>query len=223
MDPGLLTAKIGYRFSNADLLRQALTHRSHGAGHNERLEFLGDSVLNFVIALELFNAFPQVSEGELSRLRANLVNQPSLHGIAQRLDLGAFLRLGEGELKSGGAQRPSMLADALEALIGAAFIDGGFEAARKMVSRLFAAALAQADPHLIGKDAKTLLQEFLQARHLALPQYTVVSTAGGAHEQTFRVECAIPELDIRTHGEGTSRRNAEQVAARRAFDLGARS
>jgi ribonuclease-3 len=219
MDFTSLTRKAGYRFGNPDLLRQALTHRSYGASHNERLEFLGDGVLNCVIALELFNRFAHIPEGELSRLRANLVNQQSLCEIAQQADLGACLLLGEGEMRSGGAQRPSILADALEALIGAAFIDGGFDAARQLVLRLFGSAIAAVDPNQLGKDAKTLLQELLQARRIALPQYAVVATAGVAHEQTFRVECSVPELSIRTQGEGSSRRSAEQAAARRAYDL----
>lgn len=213
----------GYSFGNADLLRQALTHRSFGATHNERLEFLGDGVLNCVVAALLFERFPQLPEGELSRLRASLVNQQSLFETAQRIDLGSHLLLGEGEVRSGGAQRPSILADSLEALIGAAFLDGGFDASRVLVARLFEQALKTADPQNVGKDAKTQLQEFLQARRIALPQYSVIATGGEAHEQSFRVECAIPELNIRTQGEGSSRRSAEQVAARRAFDLGSRT
>jgi len=223
MDPATITGRIGYQFSNPDLLRQALTHRSYGASHNERLEFLGDGVLNCVIAVELFCRFPQLAEGELSRLRASLVNQQSLFEVAQRIELGGQLRLGEGELKSGGARRPSMLADALEALIGAAFLDGGFITARELILRLFAQPLATADPDTLGKDAKTRLQEFLQARRIPLPQYSVIATAGEAHEQTFRVECVIPELNIRTHGEGSSRRSAEQVAARHAYELGSQA
>jgi len=171
----------------------------------------------------LFERFPQLPEGELSRLRASLVNQQSLFETAQRIDLGGHLLLGEGEVKSGGAQRPSILADSLEALIGAAFLDGGFDAARALVARLFEQALKTADPQNVGKDAKTQLQEFLQARRMALPQYSVIATGGEAHEQSFRVECAIPELNIRTQGEGSSRRSAEQVAARRAYDLGNRT
>ncbi len=212
----------GYPFSNAGLLRQALTHRSYGVPHNERLEFLGDGVLNCVVAAVLFERFSQVPEGELSRLRASLVNQQSLSEVAERIGLGGQLLLGEGELKSGGAQRPSILADALEALIGATFLDGGFAAARALVLRLFERQFAEADPQTVSKDAKTLLQEFLQARRIALPQYSVIATAGEAHEQNFRVECAIPELNIRTQGEGSTRRSAEQVAARRAYDLGTR-
>jgi ribonuclease-3 len=223
MDRDSVAGRSGHPFENPELLRQALTHRSHSASHNERLEFLGDGVLNCVIAAELFRRFPQLAEGDLSRLRASLVNQQSLFEIAQQIELGAQLRLGEGELKSGGARRPSMLADALEALIGAVFIDGGFEAARAVVLRLFAQPLSAADPLTVGKDAKTRLQELLQARHSALPQYNVISTAGEAHEQNFRIECAIPELDIRTVGEGTTRRGAEQVAASLAYDLASRS
>ena len=213
----------GYSFADAALLRQALTHRSFGAPHNERLEFLGDGVLNCVVAAVLFERFAQLPEGELSRLRASLVNQQSLFEAAQRIGLGSQLLLGEGEMKSGGAQRPSILADALEALIGATFLDGGFAAARALVLRLLDAQFAAADPQAVGKDAKTLLQEFLQARRIALPQYSVIATAGEAHEQSFRVECAIPELNIRTQGEGSSRRSAEQVAARRAYELGSKA
>lgn len=215
-----LADTTGYSFSNAGLLRQALTHRSFGAPHNERLEFLGDGVLNCIVAAVLFEQFPQLPEGELSRLRASLVNQHSLYETAQLIELGSHLLLGEGELKSGGAQRPSILADGLEALLGAVFLDGGFDAARAVVRRLFEQPLKTVDPQTLGKDAKTLLQEFLQARRVALPLYSVIATAGEAHEQSFRVECAIPELNIRTQGEGGSRRGAEQVAARRAYDLG---
>jgi len=210
---------IGYSFSNAALLRQALTHRSFGVPHNERLEFLGDGVLNCVVAAVLYERFAQLPEGELSRLRASLVNQQSLFGAAQQINLGSELLLGEGELKSGGAQRPSILADALEALIGAAFLDGGFDAAYAMVLHLFARQFEDADPQNVAKDAKTQLQEYLQSRRIALPQYSVIATGGEAHEQSFRVECAIPELNIRTHGEGASRRSAEQVAARLAYEL----
>ena len=223
MDRDSATGASGHPFENPELLRQALTHRSYSATHNERLEFLGDGVLNCVIAAELFRRFPQLAEGELSRLRASLVNQQSLFEIAQQIELGAQLRLGEGELKSGGARRPSMLADALEAVIGAVFVDGGFEAARAAVLRLFEQPLSAADPLKLGKDAKTRLQEFLQARRVPLPQYAVISTAGEAHEQIFRVECVIPELNIRTEGEGASRRAAEQAAASRAYDLASRS
>ncbi len=220
MNPDAIASITGYRFSNPGLLRQALTHRSYGTPNNERLEFLGDAVLDCVIAAELFQRFAQLAEGDLSRLRASLVNQQSLYEIALRAELGAQLLLGEGELKSGGARRPSMLADALEALIGAVFMEGGFEAARQFTLRLFELPLKTIDPNAPGKDPKTLLQEFLQARRIPLPQYSVIATAGVAHEQSFRVECAIPELNIRTQGEGSSRRSAEQMAAGRAYELG---
>ena len=214
--------KRGHRFNDPELLRRALTHRSHGALHNERLEYLGDSVLNCVIALELFHKFPELTEGELSRLRASLVNQPSLTAVAQRFDFGEQMRLGEGEIRSGGFRRPSILADAVEAVVGAAFLDGGFDAAANVVRFLFADALASVDPRSIGKDAKTLLQEYLQSRRLGLPRYGVVATRGQAHQHVFQVECVIPELNIRSTGEGSSRRNAEQNAARRAYELATR-
>jgi ribonuclease-3 len=219
MAPGDFDLGIGHRFSDPELLRRALTHRSHGPAHNERLEYLGDSVLNCVVALELYHKFPSLPEGELSRLRANLVNQQSLAAIAQQFALGARLRLGEGELKSGGARRPSILADAVEAVVGAAFLDGGFSAAREVVRVLFGATLDGIDPTVSGKDPKTLLQEYLQGRRFALPQYSVVATRGEAHEQQFQVECVVPELGIRTVGEGASRRSAEQEAARQAHEL----
>lgn len=219
MDLEALAVTIGYQFRNPELLRRALTHRSYSADHNERLEFLGDSVVNCVIALELFRRFPDVSEGDLSRLRANLVSQDSLYAIAQRARLGDQLLLGEGELKSGGFRRPSILADALEAVVGATFLDGGFQCAHNVVRQLFDHALTTIDPRTSGKDPKTLLQELLQSRRLALPRYTVVATYGHAHEQVFEVECAIPELDIRSLGVGNSRRSAEQGAAQRVYEL----
>ena len=210
---------IGYVFSSRSIQDQALTHRSFGAVHNERLEFLGDSVLNCVIAQALYERFSEVREGDLSRLRANLVRQETLAEIAQRLGLGEQLRLGEGELKSGGFRRPSILADALEALFGAVFVDGGFEQARKTILMLYEPFLAHLDPRHSGKDAKTALQEFLQGRRLALPQYHLRATRGEAHAQEFEVECLIAELGISTLGRGPSRRAAEQEAARRAFEL----
>jgi ribonuclease-3 len=215
--------RIGYRFNDPDLLRRALTHRSHGAAHNERLEFLGDSVVNCVVALELYGKFPQLSEGDLSRLRANVVNQQSLASVAQQFAFGGELQLGEGELKSGGSRRPSMLADAVEAVVGAVFLDGGFDPARKVVRTLLGGLLDAIDPATSGKDPKTLLQEFLQGRKLALPRYAVVATRGEAHEQHFQVECAVPELGIRSLGEGASRRSAEQEAAREAYELATRA
>ncbi len=218
MDLERLQTTLGYRFSSPGLLREALTHRSYGTPHNERLEFLGDSVLNCIIAAELFARFARLTEGELSRLRANLVRQESLHRVAQRMALGSYLRLGEGELKSGGFSRPSILADAVEAVVGAIFLDGGFDAARVALRGLFAEALAELEPKSFGKDPKTLLQELLQSRHVPLPKYAVIATQGAAHDQKFEVECLIPELSVRTLGEGSSRRAAEQEAAQRAFE-----
>ncbi len=217
MDYGPLQRKLGYSFAHASLLQQALTHRSHSTPHNERLEFLGDSVLNCSIADELYDRFSDLKEGELSRLRANLVRQETLAGLAQDLELGTYLRLGEGELKSGGFRRPSILADGLEALIGAVFLDGGFAAAQGVIRALYASLLEHLDPQTLGKDPKTLLQELLQARKIPLPQYAVVATQGAAHKQLFEVECQIPQLAIRTTGFGASRRIAEQEAAQLAF------
>jgi ribonuclease III len=213
-----LQQRIGYGFSRPELLAQALTHRSHSAPHNERLEFLGDSILNCVVAAELFARFGGLPEGDLSRLRAHLVRQEAVHQVAQALGLGDHLRLGEGELKSGGFARPSILADALEALIGAIFLDGGFAAAQETIVRLYEPLLTGLDPQTLEKDPKTLLQELLQARKIALPQYSVVATRGAAHSQSFEVECLIPELAVRTTGSGSSRRTAEQEAAMRAFE-----
>ena len=218
MDLEGFTAAIGYRFDRPELLTRALTHRSYGAEHNERLEFLGDSVLNCAVALELYRKFPGLTEGELSRLRASLVSQPSLAAIAAAGGFGRHLRLGEGELKSGGAKRPSMLADAVEAVIGAAFLDGGFDAAHGIVAKLFSEPLRKIDPQTSGKDAKTLLQEYLQSRRMALPRYSVINIHGEAHDQLFEVECEIGELAIRCRGTGASRRSAEQQAARAAYE-----
>jgi ribonuclease-3 len=217
MDYGPLQRKLGYSFAQASLLQQALTHRSHSIANNERIEFLGDSVLNCCVAHELYMRFGELKEGELSRLRANLVRQETLAELAQQLELGTYLRLGEGELKSGGFRRPSILADGLEALFGAVFLDGGFAAAQGVIRGLYAALLENLDPQTLGKDPKTLLQELLQARKLPLPQYAVVATKGAAHQQLFQVECQIPQLSIRTTGFGASRRIAEQEAAQLAF------
>lgn len=173
--------------------------------------------MNCAVALALYRKFPDLNEGDLSRLRASLVSQPTLAAIANTHGLGTYLRLGEGELKSGGAKRPSMLADAVEAVLGAAFLDGGFDAADSIVQALFGEALTTIDPTTTGKDAKTLLQEYLQSRRLPLPRYAVVAVRGEAHEQMFQVECDIPELGIRCEGSGTSRRSAEQEAARAAY------
>jgi ribonuclease III len=218
MDFTLLQNRLGHNFDNAALLQQALTHRSHSSLHNERLEFLGDSVLNCVVASLLFERYNKIDEGDLSRLRANLVKQQSLYEIAQRLELSQFLRLGEGELKSGGFRRPSILADTLEALFGAIFLDAGFNAARDVIRSLYIPILDTVDPKTLGKDAKTLLQEFLQGKKLALPQYNVVATHGAAHNQEFEIECLVPKLDIQVFGTGGSRRAGEQAAAKLALE-----
>lgn len=208
-----LERRLGHRFGDAALLEQALTHRSFGSPHNERLEFLGDGVLDCVIAEELYTRFPALSEGELSRLRASLVREATLAAVARAIDLAAFLRLGEGELASGGADRASILADALEAIYGAVFVDGGYDCARGAVRRSFGEALERLEPSAPPKDAKTRLQEILQARRQQLPQYRVVATRGAAHRQTFEVECFAEGLSLRASGSGSSRRGAEQQAA----------
>ena len=213
-----LQAQLGHEFSDVSLLRQALTHRSYGQPHNERLEFLGDSVLNCAVAALLYRTYGELDEGDLSRVRANLVRQQSLYEIAQGLKLSAELLLGEGERKSGGARRPSMLADALEAVVGAIYLDAGFEAAERVICALYRPVLRTVDPRTLGKDAKTLLQEYLQGCKLPLPVYSVVATHGAAHKQMFEVECAIPRLDIQVLGSGGSRRAAEQVAAKLALE-----
>ncbi|RJF98402.1 ribonuclease III [Noviherbaspirillum saxi] len=218
MDFKLLQDRLGHLFKDAALLQQALTHRSHSSVHNERLEFLGDSVLNCVVASLLFERYNKIDEGDLSRLRANLVKQQSLYEIAQRLELSQFLRLGEGELKSGGFRRPSILADTLEALFGAIFLDAGFNAARDVIRSLYIPILDTVDPKTLGKDAKTLLQEYLQGKKLALPQYNVVATHGAAHNQEFEIECLVPKLDIQVFGTGGSRRAGEQAAAKLALE-----
>jgi ribonuclease-3 len=218
MDLSLLQTRLGYTFKDAALLQRALTHRSHSSLHNERLEFLGDSILNCVVASLLFDRYSKIDEGDLSRLRANLVKQQSLYEIAQRLELSQFLRLGEGELKSGGFRRPSILADTLEALFGAIFLDNGFDAARDVIRAQYIPILDTVDPKTLGKDAKTLLQEFLQGKKVALPQYNVVATHGAAHNQEFEIECLVPKLDIQVFGTGGSRRAGEQAAAKLALE-----
>ncbi|MCE9633563.1 MAG: ribonuclease III [Methylophilales bacterium] len=218
MSKAALLARLGHEFQQPALLTQALTHRSHSSANNERLEFLGDSVLNCVIATQLYQRFPQLPEGDLSRLRAHLVKEPSLAEIATRLELGAQLKLGDGEIKSGGWKRPSVLADAVEALIGAVYLDAGFDAAETLVIKLYADLLQQLDPSTLGKDAKTMLQEYLQGRKISLPSYTVVETQGEAHCQTFVVECSIPQLEINTKAQAGSRRAAEQLAAQLAYE-----
>lgn len=213
-----LSKRLVYKFVNTDLLRQALTHRSFSAQNNERLEFLGDGALNFMIAHQLYQRFPAIAEGDLSRLRAQLVKESTLCEIAISLELGSALKLGEGELKSAGWRRPSILADAVEAIIGAAYLDGGFAAAEGLVDQLFADKLDTIDPKVIDKDPKSLLQELLQGKKIAVPEYTVTHLEGEAHAQVFIVECWIEKLNIRTVGEGTSRRIAEQQAAQLALE-----
>ncbi|MCK9389402.1 MAG: ribonuclease III [Sulfuritalea sp.] len=217
MKPQALEAALGHVFGRSELLRQALTHRSFGTPHNERLEFLGDSVLNCVVAAYLYQRFAGMKEGELSRLRASLVRQEALADIANKLTLGDCLQLGEGELKSGGAKRPSILADALEAIFGAIHVDAGFDAARIVIERLYEPAMTRIDSNGAGKDPKTALQEILQGRHLPLPRYGLLATHGEAHVQEFEVECVIGDLGVRSTGTGSSRRIAEQQAAQRAL------
>jgi len=213
-----LQQALGYTFSRPELLTQALTHRSYGASNNERLEFLGDSVLNCSVARALYDAFPDLPEGSLSRLRANLVRQETLADIAVALKLGESLRLGEGELKSGGFRRPSILADALESLFGAIFLDAGFDAAQRVVRHLFDPLVARIDPRASGKDPKTQLQEILQSRRLPLPEYQLIDTRGEAHDQSFIVDCVLARPALTTRGIGKSRRAAEQEAARQACE-----
>ena len=211
-----LQQALAYNFTRPELLIQALTHRSYASLNNERLEFLGDSVLNCTVARALYDAFPDLPEGSLSRLRANLVRQETLADIAVTLRLGESLRLGEGELKSGGFRRPSILADALESLFGAVFLDAGFDAAARVVRGLFDPLVAQIDPKASGKDPKTQLQEILQSRRLPLPEYQLIDTEGEAHDQSFIVECVLAKPVLTTRGVGKSRRAAEQEAARQA-------
>jgi len=213
MNADALCRQLGYCFASAELLRQALTHRSYGGSNNERLEFLGDSVLNCVTATRLYQLYGKVAEGDLSRMRAHLVKEATLSDIATALKLGDYLLLGEGELKSGGFRRPSILADGLEAIIGAIYLDGGFVEAERIINRLYEPLVKTLDPKTLGKDPKTLLQEYLQGRKIALPQYNVITITGEAHEQHFEVECIIPGLHIRAMGQGGSRRSAEQAAA----------
>lgn len=208
-----------YRFSRRDLLESALTHRSVGKDNNERLEFLGDGVLNFIIAHHLFERFPAASEGELSRLRAHLVRGLTLAVLAREHQLGEYLRLGPGEQKSGGFRRDSILAGAMEAVIGAVYLDGGFDAARDMVLALYQAALSGLSLDQGLKDPKTRLQEYLQSRGWPLPEYQVLSAEGDAHAQVFKVACVISEPACATEGTGGSRRKAEQAAASAALTL----
>lgn len=208
-----LQVRLGYAFRQQGLLQQAVTHRSFSSDHNERLEFLGDSVLNLSVANLLYVQLASLPEGDLSRVRANLVKQDTLHQLAKTLDLPVVMRLGEGEMRSGGQNRPSILANALEAIIGAVYLDGGYKDAQDMVERLFAQVDIKPDMQAVGKDPKTELQEWLQGRKLALPKYTVVGTSGAAHRQQFEVSCEVTELRQTQQGSGASRRAAEQAAA----------
>ena len=214
-----LQKAIGHRFSRLELLQQAVTHRSFGSPHNERLEFLGDSIVNCVTAIALFERFGELREGDMSRLRANLVRQEALHRLAEGLKLGEYLRLGEGEMKSGGHRRPSILADALEAIFAAVFLDAGFEAAKAVIDQLYASSIASLDPARALKDPKTALQEWLQGRRMPLPKYSLADARGEAHQQEFEVECEITGLGLKTRGIGVSRRAAEQQSAQRALEL----
>ena len=213
-----LQRRTGHRFADEQLLTRALTHRSFGADHNERLEFLGDAVLSLTVSSLLFERFAGSDEGDLTRVRAHLVREDSLHRVALALGLPEVLRLGDGEARGGGAQRASILADALEALIGATFLDGGFGAARALVKGLFGEVIQTTDVASWTKDAKTELQEWLQARRLPVPTSRISATRGQAHAQTFEVECVVPALSLTERGEGRSRRVAEQEAARRMLD-----
>lgn len=208
-----LSRGLGYRFHRAGLLDEALTHRSTGGPNNERLEFLGDALLNWVIADTLYDLYPRADEGDLTRLRANLVREATLAEIAQDLQLGEHLVLGPGERRSGGFRRQSILADSLEAVIAAVYLDGGFEAARTVIEALYRGRLQQLPDSESLKDPKTRLQEYLQARGLPLPAYQVLEIAGHAHEQQFHVRCTAPGGAQAAEGHGSSRRRAEQVAA----------
>jgi ribonuclease III len=214
-----LQERIGYRFSRPALLNRALTHRSFGADHNERLEFLGDAVLNLAISELLFERFSGSDEGDLTRVRAHLVREDSLHRAALAIGLPQHLLLSDGEQRGGGAQRASILADALEAMIGAAYLDAGFDAALQVVRRLFGELIDSSSTDSWRKDPKTELQEWLQGRRFAVPAYRIVATRGQAHAQTFEVECSVPALALVERGEGRSRRAAEQLAARRLLDV----
>ena len=214
----LLQQRLGHRFASGALLTRALTHRSFGAEHNERLEFLGDAVLSTAVSAMLYERFAGSYEGDLTRVRAHLVREDSLHRVALSLGLPEVVRLSEGEMKGGCALRPSILADAVEALIGAIFLDGGFGPANAAVQRLFGEQIATSEADAWTKDAKTELQEWLQARKLPVPAYRIAATRGEKHAQTFEVECGVAALGLAERGEGRSRRAAEQEAARRMLE-----
>jgi ribonuclease-3 len=221
LNAGLVTLqqRLQHQFADAGLLKRAITHRSFSSDHNERLEFLGDSVLGVVVADMLYRRLQNLPEGDLSRVRANLVKQDTLHQLAVSLGLPDVILLGEGEMRSGGQKRPSILADALEAVIGAVYLDAGFAAAQALVQRLYQAVQINPEMDAIGKDPKTELQEWLQGRRMKLPSYRVVATLGAAHKQSFDVECEIPELKRSERGIGGSRRAAEQAAATAMLEI----
>ncbi len=208
-----LCRSIKYQFSDTELLQTALTHRSAGSQNNERLEYLGDAVLGAIIASELYSNFPQCDEGQLSRLRASLVKKESLAQVSKGLDLGQYLLLGSGELRSGGQSRDSILADALEAILGAVYLDGGFIAVKKVILHLFATKISDLSHKSVQKDPKSRLQEYLQSQHISLPEYSIVEVTGEAHDQLFTVKCAIPDTAYESVGRGGSRQKAEQDAA----------
>ena len=217
--PGVLCKKLGLTFNNLQLFTMALTHRSASSNNNERLEFLGDSILGFVIALKLYEIFPEAPEGVLSRLRASLVNQGSLAELARELQLGDYLLLGSGELKSGGFRRDSILSDALEAIIGALFLDQGMEICRQWTEHLFAEKLNRLSLDNWQKDPKTQLQELMQSKKMDLPEYTLINMSGLGHEQMFKVKCTIPLIEDACFGIGISRKKAEQAAAESMLEL----
>ncbi|ARP37280.1 MULTISPECIES: ribonuclease III [Vibrio] len=213
-----LERKIGYQFNDADLIHLALTHRSAAGKHNERLEFLGDSILSFVIADDLYHRFPKVNEGDMSRMRATLVRGHTLAELGREFELGDYLKLGPGELKSGGFRRDSILADAVEAIIGAVYLDSDTEVVRRIILSWYQSRLESIQPGVSQKDPKTRLQEFLQGRRNPLPVYTVTNIKGEAHNQEFTVECEVAGVDKPVIGKGTSRRKAEQAAAETALE-----
>ena len=213
----ILEKSIKYKFKDDNLLTLAMTHRSHSGMNNERLEFLGDSILNFVVADLLFKKFNDLDEGDLSRLRSQLVKEEPLSKLGNGLKIGDFLNLGVGELKSSGWRRPSILADAFEALIGAIFIDGGMKSAYKFIEDSYADLIEKINPKEIYKDPKTILQEFLQAQKVALPSYEVINVEGEAHNQLFTVTCVVSKFDVKVEGGGRSRKIAEQEAAKEAM------
>jgi ribonuclease-3 len=214
-----LEHKLNYQFKNPNLLREALTHRSYSATNNERLEYLGDAALNLIIANFLFRTFPDLVEGEMTRVRAVLVNQDGLSKVARHLDIGSHIRLGGGEVKTGGAERASILADTLEAIVGALYLDSGFDTAETVVLGMYSEILQDIDPQNVGKDSKTRLQEYLQANKFELPTYNVLEISGEAHEQCFVVDCVLGGLNLSAQGSGMSRKSAEQAAAREILKL----